>query len=122
MNKKIANFIYIIISISMLSVIYILLKSGKKELLLIESIGEKIVASDNYSEDYWNYITLSEEELKMINKRRLNLKYQNYYFYFLLSSGFDDVYYYNITKKCWQNHLIGTILQKKCNKDDEIVF
>lgn len=106
----------------MLSVIYNLLKSGKKELLLIESIGEKIVASDNYSEDYWNYITLSEEELKMINKRGLKLKYQNYNFHFLLSSGFDDVYYYNITKKCWLNHLIGTIFQKKCNKDDEIVF
>ena len=106
----------------MFSVIYILLKSSKKELLLIESIGEKIVVTGNYSEDYWNYITLSEEELKMIDKTGLKLKYQKNNFYFLLSSGFDDVYYYNITKKCWQNHLIGTIFQKKCNKDDEIAF
>ena len=84
---------------------------SKSETRTITSIALKINQINKKREfiknkSYWNYIELSESEISLIERKGLDLRYKNKMYFFVISEGFDNYYYYNLTKRCWHDDIV----------------
>lgn len=83
----------------------------KKELNLIKSIASKVLLlnikdTTNIYKYYWNDINITLSETKLLDNKGLGLRYEKNMYFFILSKGLDDYYYYNLTKDCWYDNII----------------
>ena len=122
-------FKYLISIFFILCIIYIGLIANfkiitKEERTIVPSIAQKILSlkKHQYRLQYLSYIkNFSSKEIYWIEKKGLNLEYVNGMYFFILSEGFDDYYYYNLTKQCWHDDITEDkylIFVNNCQKNE----